>query len=151
MEQTRAGLSDLTFGRILIAFDGSENALKACAWGATLARSFGSEVRLLYVMPPISIFTGPLADEYYAIQEERAKSLVQGGLDPFTKAGVKVEVEILRAHWSVVETIINCADDRRCTIILMGARGAGGFEKMLLGSVSSGVVSTARCPVLIVR
>jgi nucleotide-binding universal stress UspA family protein len=33
----------------------------------------------------------------------------------------------------------------------MGSRGLGGFKKLLLGSVASGVLQHSKCPVLIVK
>jgi len=51
----------------------------------------------------------------------------------------------------VVETIINHAAKEDVDLIIVGTRGLGGFKKMLIGSVSSGVISHANCPVLVVR
>jgi len=51
----------------------------------------------------------------------------------------------------VVETIINHAAKEHVDLIIVGTRGLGGFKKMLIGSVSSGVISHANCPVLVVR
>jgi nucleotide-binding universal stress UspA family protein len=144
-------MSTPALDRILVAFDGSESALKACEWAALLAKKTGAEVMLLYVVPTLDIFTAPLADDYYAIQEEKAGELVRKGTAVFGKRGVKARSEVVRAHWSIVETIVSYAEDKRSDVILMGARGLGGFEKMLIGSVSSGVVQHARCPVIIVR
>jgi nucleotide-binding universal stress UspA family protein len=144
-------MSTPTLGRILVAFDGSDSALKACEMAALLAKNLDSEVGLLYVVPTLSIFSAPLADNYYVIQEERAEDLVRKGMAVFEKRGVKARSEVVRAHWSIVETIINYAYDKRSDVILMGARGLGGFKKMLIGSVSSGVVQHAQCPVLIIR
>jgi nucleotide-binding universal stress UspA family protein len=36
-------------------------------------------------------------------------------------------------------------------LIVTGSRGMTGFKKMLLGSVASGVVTYANCPVLVVK
>jgi hypothetical protein len=35
--------------------------------------------------------------------------------------------------------------------VIMGSRGLGGFKKLLLGSVASGVTQHSKCPVLIVK
>ena len=67
------------------------------------------------------------------------------------KQGIHVKTEIPEAVSSVVETIINHATKESVDLIVVGTRGLGGFKKMLLGSVSSGIVSHAHCPVLVVR
>ncbi len=144
-------MSALSLGRILVAFDGSDSALKACEMAALMAKSLGSEVRLLYVIPTLGIYTAPLADNYYAVQEEKARDLISKGIAVLESKGVNAKGEVVRARWSIVETIVTYAYDNRSDAIIMGARGLGGFTKMLMGSVSSGVVEHAHCPVLIIR
>ena len=36
-------------------------------------------------------------------------------------------------------------------LIVIGTRGRSGFKKLLLGSVASGVVTYAHCPVMVVK
>jgi nucleotide-binding universal stress UspA family protein len=36
-------------------------------------------------------------------------------------------------------------------LIILGTRGQSGFKKLLLGSVASGVVKYAHCPVMVVK
>jgi nucleotide-binding universal stress UspA family protein len=49
------------------------------------------------------------------------------------------------------EEILVTAKDLDSDLIVMGARGLGGVERVLLGSVSEKVLHHARCPVLIVK
>ncbi len=139
------------FKRILVAYDGSDNALRACEAAAALAKGLGAEVRLIYVIPTLSVYTAPLSDQYYAFQQEQADGLLKKGMSVFEKQGVEIKKDVVRARYSIVETIISYADDSHCDLIVVGARGAGGFEKLLVGSVSSGVVAHANCPVLVAR
>ena len=53
--------------------------------------------------------------------------------------------------FSVVETILEQGDKSNVDLIVIGTRGLTGFKKLLVGSVSSGVISHAHCSVLIVR
>lgn len=144
-------MSKAAFERILVAYDGSDYALRACESAAAIAESFSSEVSLLYVIPTLSIYTAPMADQYYAVQRTAAEESVRKCQKAFKSRGVRVSDDIVPARWSVVETIVDYAVDKEIDLILMGARGAGGFEKLLVGSVASGVVAHAACPVLIVR
>jgi nucleotide-binding universal stress UspA family protein len=137
--------------RVIVAFDGSDGALKACELAVALAKNLGSDVTLVYVIPSLSIFTAPLADQYYALHQGEAEKMIGSVLSLFKKEGVRAGREILQAHDSIVESIVGYAADNHSDLIIMGARGLGGFEKMLVGSVSSGVLAHAHCPVLVVR
>lgn len=144
-------MSGLPLKHVIVAFDGSDSALKACELAATLVKNLGSQITLLYVIPSLSIFTAPLADEYYRLRQREAENLTRKPLSLFKREGVNARREILQAHDSIVETIVRYAAGKNSDLIIMGARGVGGFRKMLIGSVSSGVLAHAHCPVLVVR
>jgi len=57
-------------------------------------------------------------------------------------------VTVKAVHGFAVEEIINAGKD--ADMIVLGSRGAGGFTRLMMGSVSSQVVLHAHCPVLIV-
>lgn len=65
--------------------------------------------------------------------------------------GLPVKGIVRRVSASVVETIIDCASEEKVDLIVLGTRGQGGFRKLLVGSVSSGVVTHADCNVLVIR
>lgn len=52
---------------------------------------------------------------------------------------------------SVVQAITEKALEKGVDLIVVGTRGLGVFKRLLLGSVSKGVVSHAHCSVLVVR
>jgi nucleotide-binding universal stress UspA family protein len=43
------------------------------------------------------------------------------------------------------------AEEENIDLIVLGTKGRSGFKKLLLGSVASGVVTYAHCPVLVVK
>jgi nucleotide-binding universal stress UspA family protein len=146
------------FSKILVCSDGSEKALKAAATAAEIACKFGSEVVLLSVYDPslvpaatIGIPGGPLetAEDLglYAAETQLAVEHVTGSV--FEKAGVRYRPRRELGH--PVDRIISSAEDEHADLIVMGSRGIGGFERLLLGSVSEGVLRHAHCPVLSVR
>jgi nucleotide-binding universal stress UspA family protein len=58
---------------------------------------------------------------------------------------------VVIAEESIVSEIIEFAERENIDLIIMGTRGRTGFKKLLLGSVASGVVNFAHCPVLVIR
>ncbi len=64
---------------------------------------------------------------------------------------VKATAIIQEDSFSVVETIVDHGTKYNVDLIVIGTRGLTGFKKLLVGSVSSGVLHHAHCSVLIVR
>ena len=57
-------------------------------------------------------------------------------------------VTVKAVHGFVVDELINAAKD--ADMLVLGSRGAGGFTRLMMGSVAAQVAQHAHCPVLIV-
>ena len=66
------------------------------------------------------------------------------------KAKVPFHSEIIESH-STTKAIVSYSKSKKIDLIVMGAHGKTGVDKLILGSVSNSVVHRVRCPVLIVR
>jgi nucleotide-binding universal stress UspA family protein len=64
---------------------------------------------------------------------------------------VKLRREIIVNSRSLVGAIVDYAEHKGIDLIVIGSRGLSGFKKLLLGSVASGIVTYAHCPVLVVK
>lgn len=140
--------------RILIPTDGSDEALLAAEYAASLAAKYGAEVTMLSVVE-LPLVAGP-ADQpqRLALRDELTKN-AQVTLDRtrgiFDRAGVKPDEDIV--YGSAVSWIIRYARDNDYDLIVMGSRGVGvsAVDRVLLGSTAEGVMHEAPCPVLLVR
>ncbi len=63
----------------------------------------------------------------------------------------KLKTDVVIGISSVVKEIVDYAEKNRIDMIVIGSRGLSGIKKMLLGSVASGVVTYAHCPVLVAK
>jgi nucleotide-binding universal stress UspA family protein len=140
------------FARMLLATDGSPNSQQAAEVAAQIAKSFGSEVTVLCAIPSISGKAAPLEGEYYSRLINKADDNADRAASVFKKVGVTVsEREVPQDRASVVETIVEYAEQEKTGLIVMGTRGLGGFKRAAMGSVSSGVSAHAPCTTLVVR
>jgi nucleotide-binding universal stress UspA family protein len=155
------------FKKILVAVDGSESSARAASAALELADKLKAELIILHAvsppntayksaLPSLGSMTPPPApqaeiDAYYTYAKRVAMGIMNGTISDAKKRGVNVKTEIPEGVTSVVETIISHASKENVDLIVVGTRGLGGFRKLLIGSVSSGVVTHASCPVLIVR
>jgi len=145
------------YKRILVAVDGSENASRAANVAVTLAKSLGSELIALQAIPtpPYSVsHAGEVSVDlqpYFDTARQQAKTLLDGIVKKAKNEGVNASELIIDDVVSVVDAIVNAAATRDVDLIVIGNRGRGGFTKLLLGSVSSGVTNHAHCSVLVVR
>jgi len=152
-------LNSLKFDRILVAVDGSDNAGRAAQVAITLAEKFGAELLICYaIQTPFYSFQqdglavpADVLKDYIAAAQEDANTIVNKLVHQAEAAHVKAEAVIQPNTFSVVEAIVNLAASRSVDLIVVGTRGRTGFKKLLMGSVSSGVMNHAHCSVLVVR
>jgi nucleotide-binding universal stress UspA family protein len=141
--------------KILLAVDGSKNSLDAVASLIRHADWFreAPKVQLVYVhlpVPKVGLFgAGPskaALDKYY--NDEGAQCLAKATrlLD---KARIPHTDSILVGD--PAETICKTATQAKCDLICMGSRGLGATANLVLGSVATKVLHSAKVPVLLVK
>ena len=64
---------------------------------------------------------------------------------------VAVRTEVIESPKSLVGEILEYAERNGIDLIVLGTRGRSGFKRIVLGSVASGVVTYASCPVIVVK
>jgi len=153
--------SGLRFQRILVAVDGSEGSARASEVAVDLAERFNAQLFVLNVFrgypeymtlfPSAPSPSGEAIQAYESYARKAALEVVGRTLSMAEKKGVKAKPQTSETVGSVVQAITDYAASEKIDLIVMGTRGMGGFKKMLLGSVSSGVVTHAQCAVLVVR
>jgi len=145
------------FEHILFASDGSESADRAGEAAVAMAQAFATSLRALHVVEPFAF--GPvLSDEDYALMTTTDPEVVAKHYLDHLRSSMRaliaangVYCTFHQARGDAEETIVRFADEQNSDLIVMGSRGLGGFERMLLGSVSTYVAHYAHCPILIVR
>src|SRR3712207_2104926 len=141
--------------KILLATDGSEEAALAARTAADIAQKTDSELHVVHVRG-ISVYIDPSTETARIIHaaEETARREAQETLDAQVEqikaAGGEVAQTYVRLGRPAEEIII-LADEIDAGLVVLGSRGLGGIRRLLLGSVSDGVVRHAHCPVLVVR
>jgi len=151
--ETRKGVIVNT---ILLATDGAVSARAATSEAIELAKATGWPLHVLTVwdLPTVAGF-GYAPGSYVPVQElceaeeEHAGEVVEKTVKAAAAAGVVAASSIRKGY--VTEEICAAADELGVTLIVIGAHGWGAFKRLVFGSVSTGVLHHASCPVLVVR
>jgi nucleotide-binding universal stress UspA family protein len=148
------------FQRILVALDGSKHAKRAAVVATDMALHYGSRLQFISVTKPPPKRISDELKHYMEIERLTGKpgDLVSDAVQKILadaekharKKGVK-EVRTVTESGPVARTIIKHAKRQNADVIVMGCRGLGDVEGILLGSVSHKVVSLADCAVMTVR
>ncbi len=62
-----------------------------------------------------------------------------------------MKTQVIVSPISVTGSIVEYAERENMDLIVIGTRGRSAFKRLLLGSIASGVVTHAHCPVMVVR
>jgi nucleotide-binding universal stress UspA family protein len=155
MRSKRSSKRRPTMKKILIATDGSASSAEALAFGVELAAEHGAAVLFVHVAPALDVlpmagngFGGAIPRVPHKLTEYDRVSLEQAE-QVAADHGVKSSSKVLVGD--AADEIVAYADTEDVDMIVVGSRGHGALASALLGSVSRGVMSEAKRPVMIVR
>lgn len=140
-------------GEIVVGIDGSDGSRAALRWAARTATARGTAVRAVAAwqypagaVSPAGPAQLPGADE----MDERARDDLSAVVREELEAGADgVHVEAGRGPAASV--LIGVAGRTGADMLVLGARGLGGFAGLLLGSVSQECVEHSPCPTVVLR
>lgn len=138
------------YKHILLAADGSENAVRAAKEAIKIA-SLSKEtiVEVVYVADFEKAKTDILhASSAEALLIERRKK-IKNVEQVLLEANVNYKVAIL--HGVPGPEIIKYANEKAVDLVVIGSRGLNGLQEMVIGSVSHKVMKRVNCPALIVK
>jgi nucleotide-binding universal stress UspA family protein len=135
---------------IVVGVDGSQGSIEALRWAVAEANLHGAKLRAItawefpYLYPEGAALL-PL-DQYESETRARLDKIINDTVaDPATRA--QIERTTISGNPSSILEI----ESKTCDLVVVGARGHGGFVGLLLGSVSDQIVKHAHCPVVVVR
>lgn len=143
--------------RVLVAIDGSEPAELAVELVADVAWPAGTVILVAEAVETgAGLFGGPWP-ALAMVQTERIEAEIRAEADKtvndvrrrLVRSGLNVEAAVLLGRPATA--IVDRARDLRADLVVVGSRGHGTIESMLLGSVSAEVVDHAPAPVLVAR
>lgn len=151
-------MSEHTSDRIVVGVDGSPASDEAIRWAAREAAMRRANLMLLHVLPPdfpvwgLGYALAPPPPDYGEMRQEQgqrvldsARHVAEGILAPGEH--VQVHTELVQA--TPVPTLVAATKDAQ--MIVVGCRGLGALGRGLFGSVSTGLVHHAHCPVAVIH
>lgn len=134
--------SDGSPGRVLVGLDHSAPSTTALTVAAEHARRHGMTLVPVYVHQPVYGDVAGSGTPGLEAGERRTMLLAAESV-----GGVDVQPEVVVGHPGSTLNLMAHPQD----LLVLGSRGRGGFEGLLLGSVSTQAAQHASCPVLVVR
>lgn len=138
---------------IMLATDGSATAEKATGTAIELAKALDTDlvVVTIWEIPytTIGFSPAPVAGNLAQLSEEAACKIAANAAARAEEQGVETHTVVLRGI--PVQEICATAEKLDPRFLVVGSHGWGAVRRALFGSVSTGVLHRAHCPVLVVR
>ena len=120
-----------------VAFDGSSESAAALDAGVDLARAAGARLRVIAVEP--SVWSRPIRRQG-PVAAELARACAELPDD--------IEIETVVLHGDPAHKLKE--ETERLGVLVFGSRARGPLRRVMLGSVSTDVIRSAACPVVVV-
>lgn len=138
---------------VVVGVDGSERSVRAAQVAAGIARAHHARLHVVTVVRPPEGWWGvvgspPPADAMAASMAEAQRSVLDQTISQLDATGIEVvsAEEIGDPATALGEVCTSLSAD----VLVVGRRGAGMVERIILGSVADRLAHDAPCPLLIV-
>jgi nucleotide-binding universal stress UspA family protein len=138
---------------IVVGVDGSDQSQRALEWaiGEAALHAAPLEVVAVHQVAVDAWGLAPMRLPTDEKEREQVHAAAQQMVDKaIAQAGAKRPPSVRVKAVSGIPTEVFVDASRDADLLVLGQRGAGGFGRLLLGSVTSQVVEHAECPVTIV-
>lgn len=147
--------SDTKYHGIIVGVDGSPASDIATEWAAKDAALRNVPLTVVHVLPTVD--TGawvdiPISADFWTERDRRAEQVVNDAMRVVLEATAgapSFATEHLVVPGPVVPTLVDMSKD--ADMVVVGCRGLGGVKGLLVGSVSSGLLHHAYCPIAVIH
>lgn len=137
------------YGKILVAFDGSDPSKNALRESLQFATDEHCIVTVLSIIPP---YQGDLSamwtNNIRSAMEKQCTDAISEALKTAEKEGVLIDT--VCEEGEIYERIVDFADRENYDLIIMGKKGLSLVERALVGSVTARVIGYSRQDVLVI-
>jgi len=139
---------------IIVGVDGSPASDAAVCWAAHDAVIRDIRLTLMHVANPAAPTwsQAPLLEDFAGWQEAEGRSVLENALkiaDDTAGNTLRITIDTEFVSSATVPTLVSRSED--ADLIVVGTNGRGALARGLLGSVSSGLVRHAHCPVAVIH
>ena len=131
---------------VVVGYDGSQRSKDALVWAADYARLSSTPLELVTAWETPPTYGGQVRFEDVDFEQE-AKDRLAAAASQLVPQDVAVNCRVVHGHPANVLVQVS----REASLLVLGARGRGGFAELVLGSVSQYCSHHAKCPVVIMR
>lgn len=139
---------------IVVGVDGSAVSQGAVRWATRESVMRRVPLKLVYVLATdvtaawaMAVPAAPLPEEYFKSREDEARAVLSAS-EVIAKEEGAVDVLTEFVHDAPVPGLVNAS--KEADMVVVGSRGNGAVKRLLLGSVSTGLLHHARCPVAVI-
>ena len=139
----------ITFERILVPTDFSDVSGQALKYAKSIAKRYDAQILLTHVNQPVNPIApaeGVWFDEETA-QQEIEQQLEQEGAELRSEG---FQVRTISVTGSVQKEVLSAARREGADLIVLGAHGDTGLERLLLGSDAEALLRNSHYPVLVI-
>ena len=141
----------ITFQKILVAIDGSDESMNAADYAVSISKEYNAELYALYVIrADVDLFGVHPNSEYATTMKNEGEKYLDKVKRKAAEKDIQIKSEVI-ASINIAGGIVDFAEENNIDLIVIGTRGSSGFKKLLLGSVAAYTITYAHCPVMVVK